>query len=997
MDEQMGKTALHPLLGNFFEKNHCSTTMPDRHLKQMDMKKRIAATLMVLMACLNVFAQSQPRYLTRNYKPVDSYRYAAGNTMEIYGGLKWSNGFSIGNTSGPYKAGYATFKVGGQYEKLTFVLGLKKGSYGQDPRIVTVYADGKKIMDEVVRMYGIHKRITLNIKGANELKFVLVKGEGDICFAEAALWKAGETPRETGNLITQKPQKKMLFRDILPYTLVNHTALEDNGHWMVSPQGKYKSVSVGNKTYDYGLVLMMTMALIGNNQAQTHINLRGQYETLSFIAGPVNSKDASNGVGWITIKGDGKILHEYEVKQDDIARRVTLDVTGVHQLSIFSEQESMSLYGAIVDAWVYPAGQAPETEDENTVSEADPRLKLLPNVCKLISNIPPYSARSDVEYQVYTGESDYITFSMGGVKFNEGFILYEKASFWDDNLVSYAAFDLGNEFDYVSFTAGYVGKSWVMNNDKLRVYADDELILEAPLNATSPNQEYVLPLKKCRKLRFENGGQGTMNVGAYGVADLVVYRGEPTKHDLFVHPVPECPPQIDLIDLGAPYIHYVSGARESTYHDGSTQREYFTMPDGSRLHKGFVLQTNTHFSLDHGVLSSGTDNTMAATIGAAAVGSSFVVAGAVGSTLIGSTLAGAAAFMVLAAGGEAVENSCAAFNTYGQYNSLTFTVACLKTAEESQLLGPDTWQADKSEYKETLLIGADQVVVAELSVFESMKPQTITVPINGCKQLMFWLANTNGNSGQFVFYDLKLSKETSGLEIPEDARSTQAHITTPVWSDKKITAPWERQKSTGAKNIDAYFRDLAIASEAIVKCLHDYEPGYDICTYYLETDAGQICKAVKLRYKPEEPEDEGTLLPSAPNFRAIIDGGYYSIPETYKYCQEALDRLNQLKKDLAGLSMAQASAYADLPSLGFNAIPYGKLIKQSTKSLKEMKAVLDTMLEEKSIEFLFLDAIIQKAVDIDGRQSTEKTIFCPLFDNEVPPEGYKMMARNFTL
>ena len=180
----MGKTALHPLLGNFFEKNHCSTTMPERHLKQMDMKKRIAATLMVLMACLNVFAQSQPRYLTRNYKPVDSYRYAAGNTMEIYGGLKWSNGFSIGNTSGPYKAGYATFKVGGQYEKLTFVLGLKKGSYGQDPRIVTVYADGKKIMDEVVILADhINKNITsqqneLNVlSDVSQQAFTLIEGD----------------------------------------------------------------------------------------------------------------------------------------------------------------------------------------------------------------------------------------------------------------------------------------------------------------------------------------------------------------------------------------------------------------------------------------------------------------------------------------------------------------------------------------------------------------------------------------------------------------------------------------------------------------------------------------------------------------------------------------------------------------------------------------------------------------------------------------------------
>ena len=103
-----------------------------------------------------------------------------------------------------------------------------------------------------------------------------------------------------------------------------------------------------------------------------------------------------------------------------------------------------------------------------------------------------------------------------------------------------------------------------------------------------------------------------------------------------------------------------------------------------------------------------------------------------------------AAFLMLAAGGEALENSCAAFNTYGEYNSVTFTVACCHP-----YIRPD-------EYKETLLIAADHKVVAQLTVYETMEPQTVTVPINGCQQLMFWLANTDNWSGQYIFYDIKI-------------------------------------------------------------------------------------------------------------------------------------------------------------------------------------------------------------------------------------------------
>ena len=113
---------------------------------------------------------------------------------------------------------------------------------------------------------------------------------------------------------------------------------------------------------------------------------------------------------------------------------------------------------------------------------------------------------------------------------------------------------------------------------------------------------------------------------------------------------------------------------------------------------------------------------------------------------------------MLAAGGEAMENSCAAFNTYGQYNSVTFTVACYKP------------YINADDYRETLLIGADHKVVAELSLYETMEPQTVTVPIDGCGQLMFWLSNTDNWSGQFLFYDIRLTKDRLPLNIPEAVR-----------------------------------------------------------------------------------------------------------------------------------------------------------------------------------------------------------------------------------
>lgn len=950
------------------------------------MKHRILLCLCVLAFGFSSFAQS-PVYLTKAYKPVDSDRYTAYSSLEIQGGDTWNNCFTLGVINNYH--GYATFRLGGKYECISFILGAEKSNGGNDPNIVQIHADGRRIFDYVLRDGDLGQHFTLNISGVDKLEFSLVKAEVEPAFCEVALWTKGQTPHDLRGKNDPQVKTRMLFRDIAPYR-INYSSSNTKGdsgrHTLVGPDKKTKSIKIGNKEYDYGLWLGMSMQLIGGWESETDFNIRGQYETLRFVVGPLatdNGNDTSTG--WVSVLGDGKILYEYEINEESIAQQVTLDVKGVHKLAFTSEQASGSLDGAIVDAWVYPKGEAPEVETGAgvavTADAPDPRLKELPDVCKLISNIPPYSLRSQVEYQLYDGVSDYVTFSMGGTKFNEGFILYNLASFFDDDVRSHALFDLGNEFDYVSFTVGYVSKSWVMGNDVLRVYADEELIFEVPLHSTYPNQKYIIPINKCRKLKFESSGQSTMDAAAFGVADLVVYRGEPVENDLFVHPVPECPDEIDLIDLGAPYIHYVSSSREGAFVDGTSMRNYFTRYDGSRIYKGFVLQTSTHFSLDFGALS-GSDAVGAGAIGAAAVGASFVATGAaVGGAMVGTTLAPVAPLLMLAAGGEAVENSCAAFNTYGEYNSVTFTVECLRKEGDTQLLGPDTMQPDISERKERLLIGSNLNVVAELDVFEGMQPQTVTVPIEGCEQLMFWLTNTNGTSAAYVFHDIKVSKKKSELVVPEDMRPALTVVTEPVWTDLTVPEGWEHPGKTGVKVIDDFIWDVTDLYDEVQKALTKRAPSYDVYTYYLETEAGQICKAVKLFTKGESVSSgsDGWRIP-------------YTLGE-YKY---DFDDIESMRENVTELIIQIPTANLGLVELGLGAISFGKVMKTANKLLLELKKVIDDMYRCTRENEAYLVTLLNSAVDIDGRVSTERTIFAPLLPGETPPAGETAKVRNFS-
>ena len=949
------------------------------------MKKFIFLLAAFILFSAQLLAQT-PVYLTKAYKPVESEYYKASSSLEIEGGDTWNNCFVLGVINNYH--GRASFSLGGKYEIISFIIGPAKSHGKHDPNVVQIFADGKRIFEHVVREADLAKHFTLNISGADKLEFSLLNAECDVAFCEVALWTKGQTPHDLSGKNDPQVKSRMLFRDITPYRM-NYSSVyqnDDGRHTWVAPNRKTSSVKIGNKVYDYGLWMGMSMRLSGAGESETNFNIRGQYETLRFVVGPLVTDDGNDtSKGWVTVLGDGKILYEYEINEESIAQQVTLDVKGVHRLTFASEQAHGSLDGAIVDAWVYPKGESPEVDTAAgvavTADAPDPRLKTLPDVCKLISNIPPYSLRGQVEKQLYEGVSDYVTFSMGGTKFNEGFLLYNLASFLDGDVRSHAIFDLGNEFDYVSFTAGYVSKSWVMGNDVLRVYADEKLIFEVPLHSTYPNQHFILPINKCRKLKFESSGQSTMDAAAFGVADLVVYRGEPVGNNLFVHPIPECPDEIDLIDLGAPYIHYVSSSREGAFVDGKSMKNYFTRYDNSRIYKGFVLQTSTHFSLDFGPLS-GSDAVGAGAIGAAAVGASFVATGvAVGGVTVGATLAPIAPLLMLAAGGEAVENSCAAFNTYGQYNSLTFTVECLRKEGDTQLLGPDTMQPDISERKERLLIGSNLNVVAEFDVFEGMQPQTVTVPIEGCEQLMFWLSNTNGTSAAYVFHDIKVSKKKSGLVVPEDMRPALTVVTEPAWTDLKVTEGWERPVKTGVKVIDDYIHDFSRLYSEVQQALKKRAPEYNVHTYYLETENGQICKAVKLFTKGASAAsgEEGWRIP-------------YTL-EQYKY---DFDALKSMRENVAELLIQLPTANLGLVELGLGAISYGKIVKATNKMLPKLKKIIDDMYRCTRQNEAYLITLLNSAIDIDGRTSTEYTIFAPLLSGEVPPPGETAKVRNFS-
>lgn len=922
------------------------------------MKTIFYTVLFSLVFILDTYAQNTKGvYLSEALSPVEYHAYKPVKDFIFdimhLGDVEYKHGFGLWTTYGPTRPGYAEFSLKGKYKTLTFIVGCYTAeNQGTNKAVMAIRGDGRKLLERVVTDYDVPQRISLDVSGVDKLRFEIVMNDVNIGIAEPLLWTEAQTPIQTGKLSRVTGNPMMLVRDLRPYKLNNfHTCISQDENYSKD----LREIKINGKTYTSGLLFNADMQLIGQDERRTFFNLEGKYSTLEFIAGPQDSDAGTLGVAWITVKGDDKILFEEEVGEGCLAKTFAVDISGCRWISIESQQSKGSSHLAVVNATVYPEGY---DMDDNTPSgemlETSAEVKALPDVCKLVSNIPPYAVGGGIsrENMVYDGQSDYRTFSMGGIKYNEGLILQSMTNVLNDNTRSHALFNLEGEFDYISFTTGWISKCGVLKNDTLRVYADSEIVYQTPLVATSENRHHVVPLNKCRKLTFEKRGIVSFNHSAFGVADIVLYRGEPVENELFVHPKPDCPDEIDLIDLSKPYIHYVSPLKDhqtELLKDGTSKKNYFTMPDGTRIYKCFLLKTSVHFDLEMGPTGSPAVGATAGMMGSA------IMVGAVGGATI-TAISPFGALIALASGGTAHESSCAAFNTWGEYDNITFTVGCHKKASNDPV-------SLKDSPIEKLLIGADGEVVAELELYDTMQPTTYTISINKARQLMFWLQCGNWNSGQYIFYDLKLSKgEKVSVTVPdvtqfEKSAAVTAPVepyTLPVLYGDKGEIKWSKPKRCGVDAVDNYFSECAKAIDNIFEFYESSAQDYRTTACYVSSADGGIYRAISI---------------------VNTVGEKYSINGLIERNKAIIKVINNFQIIFANLGLSQVNAGLGLPQLGFRTIEYGKYMKQAAKTISVCKNRLENTKKEKEAEIALLEQLVSAELTIDGVPSDDCSVF----------------------
>ncbi len=747
--------------------------MTMNHLLKTNMRMSLVALCLLLTGA----AQAQT-YLTDVFKPTEERNYKAyptkGDGIMQIAKFKYKGGFTLGSGRGGLISsntpGYVIFNLNGSYDKISFVVGPSspRGASDEGNCIVTMKADGKKVFDKVIWDHDAPQEYAIDIKGARQLRFDVPHGETNLAFGAVKLWKAGQPYKPSADPQRAIPSggRVQLVGQLEPYFLRSSGYVSPiSSKERVADKRPETAISINRVEYKTGLQFTATQALAGHTEAWCYFWLQKKYDKLSFVVGPRDNQ-ASAATGWLTVKADGKIIYEKRMTQLDLAEQVVLDVAGVNQVSFHSIDEDSRINGGIVfgvvNMFVYPKTyDMAALPQAGVVNASKSKLSKLPDVCKLVSNIKPFSVQGMAGYQnmLYDGESDYYTFSMGGEQFSEGFLLTSGKTLFDDNISAFWKFDLAGEFDYLSFTAGALTKRRTQCDDDLRIYCDGKVVLDTVIHVTWPNQRFIIPLNKCRTLTFAKPGNMQQKDSFFGIGDAVLYRGEPVENDLFVHPKPECPPEADLIDLcKAPYYHYVGRYLSvltnfdfnDCFQNGGSQRRFFQMHDGTKIYKGVMLETNIPPALEN-ITPMGAVFMFLTGVGANVSGSDVSAhtgtTGGVQGPLTGGILS------LFSGGGK--QSSAAAFNPYGEYDELTFTVAC-----KSPYVDPGTSLfGDGKAPPVRLDVFADQVKVGEFWVSNEMKPATYTVPIRRCHQLMFWLECGDVRSGQYVLYDMTVRKK----------------------------------------------------------------------------------------------------------------------------------------------------------------------------------------------------------------------------------------------
>lgn len=255
--------------------------------------KKILTVITLLAACVShLDAQT---YMVNALVPTESKKcsiYKTGGRSMKIGCYDITGGFALGAPLGGLISdnipGKAVFALKGAYSKITFVMGpFAASSSHKENSIVTVSADGKRLLDEVVFAYDAPRFLTLDVAGVNEIVFSIPRGSTEIVFGNVKLWKAGAAVSNPNTLLSRVPGGTVnLMQTNQLYKYREGGFVKPVLGERAKGTSQENTISINRKEYNSGLSFSVSQALSGIEQGFAYFWLDKRYDKVSFVVGP---------------------------------------------------------------------------------------------------------------------------------------------------------------------------------------------------------------------------------------------------------------------------------------------------------------------------------------------------------------------------------------------------------------------------------------------------------------------------------------------------------------------------------------------------------------------------------------------------------------------------------------------------------------------------------------------------------------------------------------
>lgn len=453
------------------------------------------------------------------------------------------------------------FNLEGSYSFLSFSAGAADGSNSGSARL-TVYADGKKLLEDTITYGELQKKYTLSVEGCKQLRFSWARersSNGGFAIADAYLAASMEV------LSSLELSEERFPRG--PVRMISELGIlslqSEPEHAVFYGNNGHKSFKMAGRAFQEGVILLSTSSLLlGNEPAQVSFNLGGRYDKVNFIAGYINGRSVYKDEK-LRIYADGVEIKEIDISCTSLPTEYSIDTAGCHLLEfILSSEHATSPYRpaiGIANLVAYAAG------DDIDGLFSSGGLSVCPDHADLIELFGFYEVRnptSDIRIGGVSSMDGYFngsgrsSFKLGGKYYSRGLILHSStdaspdvvslagsglmsapiarqglsaATLSSEGVAQESAFAVtnisGGGYTSLSFTAACLKrKASVDAADKatLRVFADGECIAELTVTENMKPTQCTLDIGARERLVFLLSSEAGSSSHYYALYDITL-------------------------------------------------------------------------------------------------------------------------------------------------------------------------------------------------------------------------------------------------------------------------------------------------------------------------------------------------------------------------------------------------------------------------------------------------------------------------------------------